>query len=172
MNTGRLLGEALAENFPWCEEHAEPLKRLFRAYGERKAACNVLDYDDLLVYWQAALAEPQVGRGIQGRFDCVLVDEYQDTNWLAEVVRLLRPTGTGITVVGDDAQSIYWWRGAAVRNILDFPQQFAGTTVVKLEQNYRSTQPILAATNAIIAQAKEAIARTCGRRERAAVNPG
>jgi len=156
INTGLPLEKVLAANFPWCEEHAEPLKRLFRAFHERKAAANILDYDDLLFFWHGALSEPAVATRIQRRFDCVLVDEYQDTNWLqSDIVRQLRPTGVGITVVGDDAQSIYAWRGATVRNILDFPQQFPGTTVVKLEQNYRSTQPILKATNAVIAQATE-----------------
>ena len=156
VNTGQTVEATLASSFPWCEEHAEALKQLFRAYTERKGAANLLDYDDLLLYWHAALCDPKVASRIQQRFDCVLVDEYQDTNWLqSEIVRLLRPSGVGITAVGDDAQSIYAWRGATVRNILDFPQQFPNCTVIKLEQNYRSTQPILAATNAIIAQATE-----------------
>lgn len=86
----------------------------------------------------------------------VLVDEFQDTNLLqADILRLMRPGGHGLTVVGDDVQSIYSFRAAHVRNILDFPQQYPGTTVVKLEQNYRSAQPILTATNAVIAQARE-----------------
>jgi len=156
VNTGRPLEQVLGADYPWCEQFADPLKRLFRGYTEHKAAANVLDYDDLLLFWQAALSEPDVATRIQGRFDCLLVDEYQDTNRLqSEIVRLLRPDGTGVTVVGDDAQSIYGWRGATVRNILDFPKQFPGTTLVKLEQNYRSTQPILAASNAVIAQAAE-----------------
>lgn len=156
INTGATLETTLAANFPWCIEFAELLKRLFGAYCGSKTAANVLDYDDLHLFWHSALSEPQVATRIQQRFDCVLVDEYQDTNWLqSEIVRLLRPDGTGVTVVGDDAQSIYGWRGATVRNILDFPKHYPNATLVKLEQNYRSTQPILLATNAVIAQATE-----------------
>jgi DNA helicase II / ATP-dependent DNA helicase PcrA len=85
----------------------------------------------------------------------VLVDEYQDTNRVqAEILQLLRPDGQGLTAVGDDAQSIYSFRAATVRNILDFPAEFPGATIVKLEQNYRSTQPLLAATNQVISQAQ------------------
>src|SRR6202007_2800819 len=99
---------------------------------------------------------PPAGEPVRRRFDCVLVDEYQDTNVVqAEILKRLRPDGTGLTVVGDDAQSIYSFRGATIRNILDFPKQFPKTTVVKLEENYRSTEPILEAANAVIAQALE-----------------
>ncbi len=89
------------------------------------------------------------------QFDCVLVDEYQDTNALqAEIVYRLSPEGKGVTVVGDDAQSIYSFRAATVRNILDLPEHYPGTTIITLEQNYRSTQPILEATNRVIALAR------------------
>ncbi|HWA99299.1 MAG TPA: ATP-dependent helicase [Pirellulales bacterium] len=156
INTCRGLDELLGRDCPWCEEYAADLKRLFQSYVDRKATAQVLDYDDLLLFWRAMLADESVGPKVRARFDCVLVDEYQDTNRLqAEIVALLRPAGAGLTAVGDDAQSIYSWRGATVRNILDFPAQFAAATVVKLEQNYRSTPAILAATNAVIAQAKE-----------------
>jgi DNA helicase-2/ATP-dependent DNA helicase PcrA len=156
VNSQEPIEPVLAKSFPWCDEFADDLKRLFQGYVDRKESANVLDYDDLLLFWHGMLSEPATAKKIRDRFDAVLVDEYQDTNRLqAEIVRLLRPGGTGITLVGDDAQSIYSFRGATVRNILDFPEQFPGTTIVKLEQNYRSTQPILAATNAIIAQARQ-----------------
>ncbi len=119
------------------------------------------------------MSHAAVGDKVRRRFDAVLVDEYQDTNRLqAEIVALLRPAGQGLTAVGDDAQSIYSFRAAAVRNILDFPQQFAGTTVVKLEQNFRSTQPILAATNAVIAQARERYAKDLWADREAGAKPG
>ena len=126
------------------------------AYVDRKEAAGVLDYDDLLLYWHGLLDDREAGRSIRGRFDCVLVDEYQDTNRLqAEILQACRPEGKGLTVVGDDAQSIYSFRAATVRNILDFPKQYPGTTIVTLEQNYRSTQPILDATNQVIGPAAE-----------------
>jgi DNA helicase-2/ATP-dependent DNA helicase PcrA len=156
VNTQLGLEQVLKRDFPWCEEHGEALKRLFQAYTDRKEAQAVLDYDDLLVFWHGLLADPQAGAVIRAKFDRVLVDEYQDTNTLqAEIVRGLRPDGTGVTVVGDDAQSIYSFRAATVRNILDFPGLFPGTTVVPLEQNYRSTRAILDATNRVIAEAGE-----------------
>ena len=136
------------DHFPWCLEWGDELKRLFDGYVDRKEAAGVLDYDDLLLYWHALLEDPKAGPIVRGLFDCVLVDEYQDTNTLqAEILYRLSPRGQGLTVVGDDAQSIYSFRAATVRNILDFPKHYPGATVVTLEQNYRSTQPILEATN-------------------------
>lgn len=150
------LEQLLEAHYPWCSDYAADLKRLFQQYVDRKEHCQVLDYDDLLLFWQGILAHPETGERLRSRFDMVLVDEFQDTNPLqADILQLLRPGGQGLTVVGDDAQSIYSFRAATVRNILDFPQQYPGTTIVKLEQNYRSVQPILAATNAVIAQARE-----------------
>ena len=116
----------------------------------------MLDYDDLLLYWHALLADAKAGDAVRKLFDCVLVDEYQDTNTLqAEILYLLSPEGKGLTVVGDDAQSIYAFRAATVRNILDFPKHYPDATIVTLEQNYRSTQPILEATNRVIGLARE-----------------
>jgi DNA helicase-2/ATP-dependent DNA helicase PcrA len=144
------------EHYPWCHDNMAELKQMFQAYIDRKEAGSVLDYDDLLLFWRELLAHPDGAARVRGRFDCVLVDEYQDTNRLqADVLKLLCPDGQGLTVVGDDAQSIYSFRAATVRNILEFPEQFPGTTVLKLEQNYRSTQPILAATNRVIACSRE-----------------
>ena len=146
----------LTAAFPWCQQWADELKQLFQAYVDRKEAGGILDYDDLLLYWQALLADQHTGDAIRKMFDCVLVDEYQDTNALqADIIYLLSPQGKGLTVVGDDAQSIYAFCAATVRNILDFPKRFDNTTIVTLEQNYRSTQPILKATNNVIGLAKE-----------------
>lgn len=133
------------------------LKALFLAYVEAKQAQQVLDYDDLLLYWAQMVSEPELALEIGSRFSHVLVDEYQDTNHLqASLLLAMKPDGRGLTVVGDDAQSIYAFRGATVRNILDFPQQFdPPARQITLERNYRSTQPILAAANEVIALAKE-----------------
>ena len=157
VNTRAPLAEVLQAGFPWCAEWEDELRRLFRAYVEAKQAQQVLDYDDLLLYWAQMVAEPELGAEIGGLFDHVLVDEYQDTNQLqAAILLAMKPEGRGLTVVGDDAQSIYAFRGATVRNILDFPAAFAPPAkVVKLEQNYRSTRPILQAANAGIALAAE-----------------
>lgn len=155
VNARENLVQVLSERFPWCKEDAEDLARLFDAYTDRKEAQHVLDYDDLLVFWHALLGSA-AGDSVRERFDHVLVDEYQDTNVLqAEILSLLRPDGQGLTAVGDDAQAIYSFRAATVRNILDFEVRFAGAHVVTLERNYRSTAPILDATNTLIAQAEE-----------------
>ena len=124
---------------------------------EAKQWQNVLDYDDLLLYWSQTGRGAGLGREIGGRFDYVLVDEYQDTNRLqAAILLAMKPDGQGLTVVGDDAQAIYSFRAATVRNILDFPRQFQPAAgMITLERNYRSTQPILAASNAVIDLAAE-----------------
>jgi len=156
VNARQGLDQVLAENFPWCREWKDELKQLFDAYVDRKEAAAVLDYDDLLVYWNALLGDPKAGDRIRDQFRCVLVDEYQDTNVLqAEILYRLSPEGRGLTVVGDDAQSIYSFRAATVRNILDFPKHYPNATVIALEQNYRSAQPILTAANEVIAMAQE-----------------
>jgi DNA helicase-2/ATP-dependent DNA helicase PcrA len=162
VNTCGSLAEVLAHAFPWCAEWESELKRLFAAYVEAKQQQHALDYDDLLLYWAGMVAEPALAALIGERFDHVLVDEYQDTNRLqAAILCGLKPDGRGVTVVGDDAQSIYSFRGATVRNILDFPGQFSqAARIVTLERNYRSTQPILDVSNAVIAAAAERHAKT------------
>jgi DNA helicase II / ATP-dependent DNA helicase PcrA len=149
--------EVLRTSFPWCGAWAEALKKLFAAYVEAKQRQGVLDYDDLLLYWAQMMSDPGLAAEISDRFDHVLIDEYQDTNRLqASILLALKPDGSGLTVVGDDAQSIYSFRAATVRNILDFPGQFSRPAeIVTLEQNYRSTQPILATANALIGLASE-----------------
>jgi DNA helicase-2/ATP-dependent DNA helicase PcrA len=157
VNSETTIDEVLVKVFPWCAMWKDELKALFAAYVEAKQAQNVLDYDDLLLYWAYLMAEPSISGEIAARFDHVLVDEYQDTNRLqASVLLGLKPKGDGLTVVGDDAQSIYSFRAATVRNILDFPGHFSPPAeIVTLERNYRSTQPILAAANGVISLATE-----------------
>src|SRR5262249_1350162 len=157
VNGATPLGEVLGENFPWCAEWEAELRRLFAAYVEAKQRQNVLDYDDLLLAWVQMMTDAAIADELGGRFDHVLVDEYQDTNRLqASILLGLKPNGRGLTVVGDHAQSIYSFRPATVRNILDFPGQFTPKAqVVTLDRNYRSTQPILAAANAVIELAAE-----------------
>lgn len=154
--------QALQHAFPWCSEWEEALTRLFGGYVQAKQTQNVLDYDDLLLYWAKMMAIPDLAPFVASRFDHVLVDEYQDTNPLQAAILLgLKPDGAGLTVVGDDAQSIYAFRAATVRNILDFPTHFdPPAAVCKLEQNYRSTAPILAACNRVISHAAEGYAKT------------
>jgi DNA helicase-2/ATP-dependent DNA helicase PcrA len=157
LNASCPLSAALENAFPCCAEWEGELKELFRGYVEAKQRDNVLDYDDLLVYWAGMMDEPSLARLVGDQFDHVLVDEYQDTNALqARIVMRMKPDGRGLAVVGDDAQSIYSFRAATVRNILDFPKQFTSPAyVITLEQNYRSTEPILEACNAVIGQATE-----------------
>ena len=151
------LEAVLKETFPWCAMWAAELRTLFAGYVEAKQRQNVLDYDDLLLYWAGMMAEPDIAAEVSARFDHVLVDEYQDTNRLqASVLLAMRPGGAGLTVVGDDAQSIYSFRAATVRNILDFPTEFSPPAdIVTLDRNYRSTQAILGAANAVIELASE-----------------
>src|ERR1700761_9649311 len=126
VNADMSLDQVLARHFPWCAEWVNELKSLFAAYVSAKQAQNVLDYDDLLLYWAQMMADAAIAAEIGDRFDHVLVDEYQDTNRLQSSILLaLKPDGRGLTVVGDDAQSIYAFRAATVRNILDFPEQFS-----------------------------------------------
>ena len=161
VNSQAGLREVLDANYPWCGEWEGELRRLFGAYVAEKQKQQVLDYDDLLLYWSQTMAEPALARHVGARFDHVLVDEYQDTNRLqSAILHALKPDGRGLTVVGDDAQSIYSFRAAEVRNILDFPGRFTPPAqVVTLARNYRSTQTILAACNAVMAEAGERFAK-------------
>src|SRR5689334_10655585 len=157
VNGDEPLAVALASTFPWCRAWEAELKALFAKYVEMKQTQNVLDYDDLLLYWADLMESPELAAEVGARFDHVLVDEYQDTNKLqSRILMRLKPDGRGVTVVGDDAQSIYSFRAATVRNILDFPAAYApAARVVTLEQNYRSTAAILNASNAVIDRAAE-----------------
>jgi DNA helicase II / ATP-dependent DNA helicase PcrA len=157
VNAEAALDEVLGNNFPWCAGWEDELKTLFGAYVEAKQRQNVLDYDDLLLYWGQMMQVEEIAHDIASRFDHVLVDEYQDTNRLqASILVALKPDGEGLTVVGDDAQSIYSFRAATVRNILDFPHLFTPPAqIITLDRNYRSTQSILTAANAVIDLAAE-----------------
>jgi DNA helicase-2/ATP-dependent DNA helicase PcrA len=157
VNRQASLDRVLAEDFPWCCAWERELRGLFAAYVEAKQRQGVLDYDDLLAYWAQLMAEPALAEDVRSRFTNVLVDEYQDTNRLqATILLALKPDGRGLTAVGDDAQAIYAFRGATVRNILDYPAQFTPPArIVTLARNYRSTQSILDAANAVIGLAAE-----------------
>ena len=157
VNSEAALGAVLRDTFPWCAQHETSLASMFAAYVVAKQAQHVLDFDDLLLYWSAMMAVPELAEEVGAMFDHVVIDEYQDTNRLQDaIVRRLKPDGAGVTVVGDDAQAIYGFRAATVRNILDFPRQYSPPAeVVALDRNYRSTGAILRASNAVMALAKE-----------------
>jgi DNA helicase-2/ATP-dependent DNA helicase PcrA len=158
VNTQKPLTETLEGVFPWCAEWEAQLTTLYRAYVDKKLANQALDYDDLLLYWHAMMSDDALAAEISSQFDHILVDEYQDTNLLqADILKRLRRDGEGVTVVGDDAQAIYSFRAATVDNILGFPEQYRPelgrpASVVTLEENYRSTQGVLDAANALIAE--------------------
>ncbi len=156
VNGSMPLHDVLEKYFPWCDMWEKELRSIFSQYVARKQERNVLDYDDLLLYWAEILSSDRLASELSSRFDHILVDEYQDTNPIqARILRGMRHGNDNIMVVGDDAQSIYAFRGATVRNILDFPTQFDGATIIKLEQNYRSVSPILETTNLVIAAARQ-----------------
>ena len=155
VNTQKTLKESLEQQYPWCAPWEADLTRLYRAYVEQKQRAAILDYDDLLLYWHVMMSEPRLAQHVGAHFDHVLVDEYQDTNKLqAQILHALKPDGSGLAVVGDDAQAIYSFRAAAVDNILGFPDRFnPRAEVITLAQNYRSTQEVLDVSNALMAEA-------------------
>ena len=157
VNTEIPVPAILNEDYPQFREHEEDFVRIFADYTERKAGRNLVDYDDLLLFWAMLVeSESALAGRIAALYDHILVDEYQDTNQLqARILLGMCRAHRNITVVGDDAQSIYSFRGATIRNILDFPAQFEGAAIVPLEENYRSTQPILDVTNTVISRAEE-----------------
>ena len=175
LNTGEPLADVLAAQWPWCRDHEAALQQLFTAYADAKLQQQSLDFDDLLLAWHHLMHEPAMAARIAARFDHVLVDEVQDINRLqADVLHAFGRAGCRLTAVGDDAQSIYAFRGADVRHILDFPRRCEpqATQVVTLEQNYRSTPQVLEASNAVIGLAAERFtknlwsARTAGPKPR------
>lgn len=150
VNTGQPARNAITAQFPWCQPHVPAILDLFRAYVARKRAQSLLDFDDLLLGWRALLSDPTLGPAMAARWDHVLVDEYQDVNQIqVDIVRLLCPEGVGLTVVGDDAQAVYGFRGADSRHLLELSADLPTATTVCLEQNFRSRQRILALANAI-----------------------
>jgi DNA helicase II / ATP-dependent DNA helicase PcrA len=154
VNTGLPLKQTLADQFPWCAEWEQELTQLYREYVARKQKNNVLDFDDLLLYWHVMMKNPALAANLAKNFDHVLVDEYQDTSKLqGEIVAALKPDGAGVTVVGDDAQAIYSFRAAAVDNILGFADRYKPKAeVIVLAQNYRATQQLLDCANALMAE--------------------
>jgi DNA helicase-2/ATP-dependent DNA helicase PcrA len=167
VNSERRLSEVIPEHFPWCEDHAEAIGTLFRSYTARKRSLGVIDLDDLLLYWRALSADEVIGGELEGRFDHVLIDEYQDVNGLqVDIIRSLRRSCREVTAVGDDFQAIYGWRAASVEHILSFESHFPDAAVVRLERNYRSSQPILDVANAVAAQAVRSFPkRLCSERD-------
>jgi DNA helicase-2/ATP-dependent DNA helicase PcrA len=157
VNTLQPIKELLAEEYSHFEMHLEDILRLQAAYEVYKAKHNLMDYDDLLIFLRKLLRDhDRIREALSARYTYVMVDEYQDTNRIqAEIVRLLSAKNGNVMVVGDDSQSIYSFRGATIRNILDFPEQYPGCKVIKLEENYRSTQPILNLTNEILRRARD-----------------
>jgi DNA helicase-2/ATP-dependent DNA helicase PcrA len=157
LNKQTTVAELLEREYPHLYDSLDDLLQLYERYADYKKTKALLDYDDLLIKLRDLLAQQEnVRQRLSNLYQFIMVDEYQDTNHLqAQIIRLLAATHNNVAVVGDDAQSIYSFRGANFRNIMDFPQAFPGTRVVKLEENYRSTQPILNLTNQIIQRAKE-----------------
>jgi DNA helicase II / ATP-dependent DNA helicase PcrA len=173
LNKQTPLPELIELEYPHLIEANEELVDLNRRYIDYKQTKSLVDYDDLLTKLKDLLANhEQVRNRLSGRFRFIMVDEYQDTNHLqAKIVRLLAATHNNVAVVGDDAQSIYSFRGANFRNIMDFPKHFPGARIVKLEENYRSTQPILNLTNEIIQRAAEGYEKRLFTRKSAGPRP-
>ncbi|HEX4382455.1 MAG TPA: ATP-dependent helicase [Myxococcales bacterium] len=153
VNTQRPLLEVIAADAPQFIALEEEIIQVARRFAERKAQMNAMDFDDLLLNWKRLLADHPIAReGLQKRFSAVLVDEFQDTNQLqCEIVEAMAAQHGNLLVVGDDAQSIYAFRGAHFDNIHKFPQRHANCQQLRLVTNYRSTPPILALANASIA---------------------
>lgn len=157
VNTQQTLKHVLKEEYPHFEEYQEDIAALQKAYEHYKAKHNLMDYDDLLLHMRRLLRDhDEIRITLSNRYKYVMVDEYQDTNRMqAEIVKLLGAKHQNVMVVGDDSQSIYSFRGATIRNILDFPEEFPDCKIIKLEENYRSTQPILNLTNEILRRARD-----------------
>ncbi len=152
VNSQTPLSEVVNRHFPWTADHTDDLRTLFASYNDRKRRLQVLDYDDLLLHWRALAMNPETSAQLAGRFDHVLVDEYQDTNPIqADILEGMCREGAIPTAVGDDAQSIYSFRSATVANLWTFPDRFPGAHQVTLEQNYRSTSSVLNLANEVLA---------------------
>ena len=157
LNKSEDIADVLYDEYPQFLEFSEEIKRIRQEYNKYKRQKSLLDYDDLLVFLKNLLSKHEdVRASLCAKYKYIMVDEYQDTNKLqAHIACLLAADHANIMVVGDDAQSIYSFRGANFKNIIDFPKIFKNTKIITLEENYRSTQPILNLTNAVISQAKE-----------------
>ena len=152
VNSQSKLDDVLEHDYPWVSDHADDLKTIFAAYTSRKRRSHVLDYDDLLLFWRG-ITVGQAGPAMRELFDHILIDEYQDTNPIqADILTGMCGPRTTVCAVGDDAQAIYGFRSATVENMWRFSEQFPGAATILLEQNYRSTMPVLAAANAVLNQ--------------------
>ena len=150
VNTHSPVAQVIKASFPWCAGYEPQLGSLFRGYVAHKRRHGLVDFDDLLLLWRAALADPVAGPVLRGMFDAVLVDEYQDVNAVqADIVRLLRPDGQGLTCVGDDAQAIYAFRGADPAHLRTLTSAYPGLEVVRLDRNYRSAGAVLRLANTV-----------------------
>ena len=174
VNQGKNISEILEREYPHFLDYIPDIERLFAEYQRYKQEHQLMDYDDLLLNWYRILQENRAVREeVSRRFEFLMVDEYQDTNRLqADIVRLMAEGHGNVMVVGDDSQSIYAFRGANFRNILDFPKLFPEARIIKLEENYRSTQPILDLANAVIARAREKYTKCLFTRKKGGVKPG
>jgi DNA helicase-2/ATP-dependent DNA helicase PcrA len=156
VNTGMPLADVMRETTPWCAESIEEVGSIFAAFVARKQSLGLLDFDDLLLYWRAAVQDEALGRELGAAYDHILVDEFQDVNRLQlDVLVGLRQMNPRVTIVGDDAQAIYGFRGATARFLLDAEDHFHGLTTMTLDINYRSSGAILEVANAIAANAPE-----------------
>jgi len=155
VNTHTAVTDVVQGTFPWCTDFTTQLSGLFRAYVAHKRRHGLVDFDDLLLLWQAALADPSAGPVLRGLFDAVLVDEYQDVNAVqAEIVRLLAPDGRGLTCVGDDAQAVYGFRGADPAHLRALADTYEGLDVIRLTTNYRSRASVLRLANVVRPQSQ------------------
>lgn len=155
VNSGSKLTAVLESDYPWCMDHTDSLRTVFAEYTARKRSHNVVDYDDMLLFWRG-LTAGAAGNGLRRLFDHILIDEYQDTNRVqSDIIRGMCRPDTDLCAVGDDAQAIYGFRAATVENMWEFDQHFPGATRITLEQNYRSTRPILAVANAVLCGSDE-----------------
>ncbi len=156
VNTATPLGDVMLEHTPWCADRVEDVASVFRAFVARKRALGLLDFDDLLLYWRVAVHDDHLGDRLGAGYDHILVDEFQDLNLLQlDVLTGLRRNDPRLTLVGDDAQAIYSFRGASARFLIDAEDYFTNLTTITLDLNYRSTEPILRVANAIAADAPE-----------------
>ena len=159
-NTQAKLTEVVEQTYPWCRDDVDDIKVVFAAYVERKRARNVVDYDDLLLYWHALASSVNIGPRLRAGFDHILVDEFQDTNAVqADIVAAMAGPQVCVAAVGDDAQAIYGFRSGSARHMIEFPDRFGGATVVTLDRNYRSTPQIVASANAIMTAAQGGYAK-------------
>jgi DNA helicase-2/ATP-dependent DNA helicase PcrA len=155
VNTQEKLPDVVQRDFPWCRDAIDGIKEVFSGYIDRKRDNNVVDYDDLLLYWRALGQSSRVGPVMRSGFEHVLIDEFQDTNAVqADIVAAMAGPGVSVAAVGDDAQAIYGFRSGSSRHMVEFAQRFENATTIKLEHNYRSTPPILAAANAVMRAAE------------------